>query len=476
MDSGNHVFDPGTSDRINAAQTRSDDAKTEVTLRELFAVRRGRLLLALLVAEFGGAVQSIAYSSVLPITARDLHGTALFGATLGAGTFTTILVLAVGPAPFARFSPRQLLLWATVLYLVGTAMCVVAPAMVVVLLGVVVRGLAGGMLAGLGLSTLGGLFEGEARVRAYGLFALAWLLPSVAGPVVNTGVTVAGGWRAALAWPAALVLLGRLLIGRDIDLVPWSRSQAVRPSPVHIVVLLAGLLIAGAAGPIGGGWGVALLVLGCVAAAAATIALLDWQIGPDVTRRRRAVLMFLISLAFFGGGGIESLAAIDGLGYGVVAGSAAVGAGLLAWSLTGLRPSLLNRWTDSPERWGIVLVGIGLACGLVANLVLAGATALGVLVAGWSLAGTGMGFAYPYISSGAVADLARDRLYPVASAVELAETSGTAIAAFVGGGTYSVARSMSVPPAVSLGWSFGLLLAVAAAGLWVAVGGKARIA
>ncbi|MGI9091904.1 MAG: hypothetical protein ACR2FF_00335 [Mycobacteriales bacterium] len=458
------------------SQTRSDDATTEVTLRELFAGRRGRLLIALLVAEFGAAVQSIAYSSVLPITARELHGTALFGATLGAGTFTTILVLAIGPAPFARFSPRQLLLWATVLYVVGAGMCVAAPAMVVVLLGVVVRGLAGGMLAGFGLSALGGLFEGEARVRVYGLFALVWLLPSLAGPVVNAAVTVAGGWRAALAWPAALVLLGRLLIGRDIDVVPWSRSQAVRPSPVRIVLLLAGLLIAGTAGAVGGGLGVALLALGCAAAAAATIVLLDRQIGPDVARRRYAILMFLLSLAFFGGGGIESLAAIVGLGYGVVAGSIAVGAGLVAWSLTGLRPSLLNRWTDSPEGWGIVLVGVGLACGLVAALVLAGITALGVLVAGWFLAGIGMGFAYPRISSGMVADLDPSRLYPVANAVEFAETSGTALAAFVGGGTYSVARSMSVDPAVSIGWSFGLLLAVAAAGLCVATRAKATTA
>lgn len=458
------------------AQTEAGDSTSPVQLREVFAGRRGRLLMALLVAEFGAAVQSIAYSSVLPIAARSLHGTALFGATLAAGSFATILVLAIGPAPLARFSPRQLLLSATLLYVVGTVMCVTAPAMIVITLGVVVRGLAGGLLAGFGLSALGGLFEGEARVRVYGLFALVWLLPSLAGPVVNAAVAVAGGWRAAFAWPAALVLVGRVLIGRDIDVVPWSRSRAARPSPLRIAVLLAGLLIAGLAGAVGGRAGIGLLLAGCAAAAAATIVLLRRQIGPERARLARALQLFLLSLAFFGGGGIESLAAIDGLGYGVVAGSVAVGAGLVGWSLTGLRPDLLNRWTDVPERWGMGLVGIGLAAGLTAVLAPSPRTALVVLVGGWLLAGIGMGFAYARISSAAVANLESDRLFPVASAVEFAEISGAALAALVGGGTYSVARSLSLDPRASVAWGFALLLGGAVTALVVAMRNEAAAA
>lgn len=457
------------------AQKEAGDSTSPVQLRDLFVGRRGRLLIALLVAEFGAAVQSIAYSSVLPIAAHSLHGTALFGATLAAGSFTMILVLAIGPAPLARFSPRQLLLSATLIYMVGAVMCVTAPAMIVITLGVVVRGLAGGLLAGFGLATLGGLFEGEARVRVYGLFALVWLLPSLAGPVVNAVVAVAGGWRAAFAWPAALVLVGRVLIGRDIDIVPWSRSRAVRPSPLRIAVLLAGLLIAGLAGAVGGPVGIGLLLVGCATAAAATIVLLRQQIGPERARLARAIQLFLLSLAFFGGGGIESLAAIDGLGYGVVAGSVAVGAGLVGWSLTGLRPDLLNRWTDVPERWGMGLVGIGLAAGLTAVLAPSPSTALGVLVGGWLLGGIGMGFAYARISSTAVANLESERLFPVATAVEFAETSGTAFAALVGGGTYSVARSLSLDSRASLAWGFALLLAVAVTALVVAMRKEAAV-
>lgn len=76
-------------------------------MRSLFAGPRGRLLTARLLSEFGAAVQSIAYSSVLPVAANQLHGADLYGLTLGAGSFTTILVLAIGPAPWRRLSPLR---------------------------------------------------------------------------------------------------------------------------------------------------------------------------------------------------------------------------------------------------------------------------------------------------------------------------------------------------------------------------------
>jgi hypothetical protein len=40
----------------------------------VFAGRRGRLRAGSLLAEFAGAVGVIAYSSVLPLASRDLHG------------------------------------------------------------------------------------------------------------------------------------------------------------------------------------------------------------------------------------------------------------------------------------------------------------------------------------------------------------------------------------------------------------------
>lgn len=193
------------------------------SLGAIFAGRRGRLLTALLVTEFGAAVQSIAYSTVLPIASRALGGSALYGATLAAGSFAMIFVLATGPGPFGRLSSGQMLLVGAVMYVAGVLLAATAVSMAYVLAGAVVRGLAAGLLAGFGLTAIGALFEDAVRPRVFGLFALVWLLPSLAGPVLNALVAVAAGWRWAMAWPAAVVLIGRMLIARDSALIPWRR-------------------------------------------------------------------------------------------------------------------------------------------------------------------------------------------------------------------------------------------------------------
>jgi hypothetical protein len=83
------------------------DTTVDTSLRVVFRGRRGRLLAALLLAEFGAAVQSAAYSTVLPIASRELDGSALYGATLAAGALTTIAVLAAGPRVFGALSPAR---------------------------------------------------------------------------------------------------------------------------------------------------------------------------------------------------------------------------------------------------------------------------------------------------------------------------------------------------------------------------------
>jgi MFS family permease len=444
------------------------------SVRVLFAGRRGRLLIALLFTEFGGAVQSVAYSSVLPIAAADLHGASLYGATLAAGSFATILVLAMGPAPFARLRPAALLGTATALYVVGSALSVSAVTMSMLLVGAIVRGIAGGMLAGFGLSILGGLFHDKERARVYGLFAMMWLLPSTVGPALNAAVTIAWGWRAALAWPAILVVVGRALIGRHIALVTWQRSSAARPSLLWAIALLGGLVVGTLAVVPKGGVGIAMLAGGCLLALTASRRILRAQVGEERARLRKVVLLHLLCLCYFGGAGIVSLAAITGLGYGIVAGSVAVGAGLVGWSLTGFKPELADRYVRTPQRLGLVLVTLGLVAAILTQTAVGGTAALLVLVCGWFAAGTGMGIAYPKFSASAMDDLPPDRLLPVATAVSFSETSATAIAGFVGGGAYSLGRALGLSPSTALTWGFALLAGFGIAALALLAGSWRR--
>jgi len=273
------------------------DPAASVSLRDVLQGRRGGFLLALLFAEFGAAMQGIAYSTVLPVVAADLDGFGLFGATLAAGSVAAVLMLSVTAPLLARVRPGTVLLVATLLYVAGVAVSALAPSMVWVLAGTVVRGVAAGLLGGFGMGAIGALFDERERPRVFGLFAFVWILPSVLGPAVNALLTEALGWRWALAWPAAVVLLARALMGRYVSAVPWERRrEALRPL---VGILVAAALTAAASGSAlsgAGGW--ALFVVGGVAAAIGTLVFL-WR-GAAPAGRMPLIAFAAVCAVYFG--------------------------------------------------------------------------------------------------------------------------------------------------------------------------------
>jgi MFS family permease len=434
-------------------------AATDTSLRAVFAGRRGRLLAALLLAEFAAAVQGIAYSTVLPLASRDLDGSRLYGATLAAGSLVSVLVLAAGAGLTARFGPRRTLLLATLLYLGGVALSATAPAMGWLLAGSAVRGLAGGLLAAFGLSAIGGLFDDDLRPRVLALFTLVWLLPSLAGPAVNAAVAVWAGWRWAMAWPAVVVVVARLLVGRDAALVPWQTGR--RPVALGSgLAVVAGLVLASLA-TTAGHWGIPLLVAGALLACGAGVRVFDRATGGDRRRTRTLVVFSGLTLAFFAGDGLVPLAVVEGLDRGVVAGAVALGAGLVAWSLTGVRPWPAGRGPD-PAVLGLCLLTVALVAAVLTQTgLLPRDAALAVLVAGWAVAGLGIGLAYPRLSSGAFDSLTADQIAPVATAVAFAETAAVVLGSLLGAGVYSLATSTGAADRPAVGAGFALAAAIA---------------
>lgn len=263
--------------------------------------------------------------------------------------------------------------------------------------------------------------------------------------------------------PAVLVVIGRILISRNLALVPWQRSTATRPSTTWTVTLLAGLVLAALATRPDGFVGIALLAGGCTAAAGTTLRILRLQLEVEPRRFGGTVLLFLLCLSFFGGSGIASLAVISGLGFGVVSAAAVVGAGVLAWALTGFVAHRLNRLVSQPQVLGTSLVAAGLLAAFVTQVASGGAAALALLVVGFFAMGVGMGLAYTRISASTMDGLPPEHLFAVATALEFAELSGTAIGSFVSGGTYALARSLHASATTALTWAFGLLAAIAVA-------------
>ncbi|GIJ49039.1 hypothetical protein Val02_59250 [Virgisporangium aliadipatigenens] len=427
-------------------------------MRAVFAGRRGRLLVGLLAAEFGSAVQGVAYATVLPVTARELDGTELYGATLAAGSLVTILVLSTGSGLTGRLSPQRMLLLGTVLHTLGVLVVATAGSMEVVLAGTVVRGIAAGLLASFGLTAVGALFEDELRARVLGLFAVVWLLPSLLGPVLNAALTVAFGWRWAMAWPALVVVVARILVGRYAADVPWQREEK-RVDVHNGPLVLAGLVAMSVAPVLPLVWGLPLLIGGGATAVAFSVRILRPAARHEAHRLRTVLGLFGLCLAYFGGNALIALVVVEALHFGVVASSVAVGASFTAWSLTGLRlagGSLTAAARGTAVVFGslVVLGGMFLAgaLGLVAPPVV-----FGVTVVVWTVAGFGMGVGYAVLSARAFDDLPPEGAAPVATGVAFAELAGSALGALLVG-TYALARVAGAGPPAAAAWSWPLII------------------
>lgn len=417
---------PDVCDRRYGCRVTTD----QVPLRVVLSGRRGAFLVALLVAEFGAAMQGIAYSTVLPIVAADLDGFALFGATLAAGSVAAVLMLSFAPPILGRVRPSIVLLTATALYVIGAGLAVFAPDMGWVLAGTIVRGLAAGLLGGFGMGAIGALFDASERPRVFGLFALVWLLPSLVGPGLNALVAETIGWRWALAWPAILILVARGMMGAYVGAVPWTASRPPLRAAAGIAV--AACLSFGAWGSATPGiLGLTALGLGIGVGGLGIGLFLRRSSSP---RLFRILLAFTaLCAAFFGLYELLAAAIVSGLGAPLPVAAAAVMAGLVAWSVAGLRPRPAAR----PDRVvaGAVLVAVSVAAAAMAIAGAGDLLAIILLIVAAGVAGLGMGWAYPLLSSEPFeTDAPASDVGPL---IAFGETAGTAWAVLLGGGALS---------------------------------------
>jgi MFS family permease len=427
-------------------------------LREVFAGQRGRLLSGLLLAEFAAAVQIVAYSTVLPLASHELHGESLYGATLASGSIAAILILALGPRLTERLSLGGALIVATVLYLIGVALAAVAPTMAFVFVGSIVQGAASGIIASFSLTAIGSLFSDGARRRVIGLFSFMWILPSILGPIVNSVLAESVGWRWAMAWPAVVVIVSRLLVGRYTRIIPKQEKTAASFGFSLVGLLLVGFALSSWAPYAPQILIVPATIVGMLLAMVACLLVIGRLVGPGRGRILTAVALLAVTLSFFGGEGIVPLSAVELAHTGVIGASVTYGAGAVAWSVMGLRSGRARVFGLPAAPIGVIGIAVGILIELAASLSPAGDGVAVAMVIGWAIAGIGMGLAYPIVTSRPLDDLAATSVAAVATGVAFAETAGAALGTLLGGGTFSSGTALGFAPSQVIPFAFGLLV------------------
>lgn len=370
-------------------------------LRELFAGARGRLLAALLLAEFAASVTGLSYSAVLPVAAAELSGLEFYGAAVTATGIVGIAFLGFGAYLYGRIGAQAQLLISTIVLVAGVVMSATATTMWVLVGGLALRGVAAGLMGGLGMGVISEVYpDAKQRERVFGLYAIMWIAPALVGPAINGVLLVAWGWRATMVWPAVLVLIARGLMAGSLRVVGWQRP-AIAPKvrgPWAFVAIAAGLAAAQVYVASATVWGVAA---GVVLMIVVLVVPFRHALVLTVPAERRAQagswVLALVCGSYFGINAFVPLLSAEYIDASGVVGAVLVSLGPLTWGLisaTGWGAHVSERGAYRLAAIVFPVAAALVALGAMLHAGVGHAVGLGIVTV---LIGAAMGIVYPKV-------------------------------------------------------------------------------
>ena len=364
------------------------------------------------------AVEAFAVTTVLPGAMADLEAENWYSLAFAATISTSLVGMVVGGNWSDRSGPRAPLAVGGGLFLLGLALCVAAPGAATFIAGRLLQGVGGGIVSVVLYVLIARIIPAPARPAMFGLLTTAWLVPSMAGPVVAGALAQLLTWRAVFAMilvgsGAALLVLVRVARDGGGAAEPSGRAGASASAGAiigrtgRLSLLAAGVLVLLHLGAQSGGLRALLLV----GAGLVALALVARTLLPAGTLQLRGAAQRLVALR--AGFGVSSavpdvyltLYLQSERGLSPTAAGLALAVGALGWAggsfVQTRRPS-----TPADHRLLIVLAAPLVAAAPVGALLLAtGLAPVPVVVLTALLKGLGMGIASARVAT-ATLDLA----------------------------------------------------------------------
>ncbi|MFP3463188.1 MFS transporter [Arthrobacter globiformis] len=392
---------------------------------------------------FLAAFESLAVTTVMPVVSRELGGAGLYALAF-AGPLATGVIGMVGAGNWSdRRGPVGPLLASVAVFALGLLVAGTAGTMWAVVAGRLVQGLGGGAMTVALYVVVARVYPAVLHPRIFAAFSAAWVIPSLVGPFAAGLVAQLASWHwvflgvVVLVIPALAMLLPALrgvrsgnangngsvdASGPPAAPVPWAPGRLAWAALAALAVL--GLNLSSglpAAGPL-------------LAGAAVVIALL--AVRPLVPRgtltARRGLpsvilIRGLVAAGFFGAEVYLPYLLVERYAFSPTFAGLTLTGGALAWAAASGVQSRLGGRLGSP-----VAVRIGSVMVLLAIALALATTALGwppaVAIAGWVLAGGGMGLAYPRLSVMTLALSTPDTEGFNSSAMSISDSLGGALA------------------------------------------------
>lgn len=189
--------------------------------------------------------------SLLPSAVAEIGGHRYYAWVTTVYLVASVAAATTVSATLARVGPRSAYLAALTVFAAGSVLCAVAPTMELLLLGRMVQGAAGGLLAGLGYAVINAALPRALWTRASALVSAMWGVGTLLGPAAGGLFAQFASWRWAFGALVILAVAMTVLVPLALPGRSEASSTTVIRIPVRSLVLLgtAALLVSVAAIP-----------------------------------------------------------------------------------------------------------------------------------------------------------------------------------------------------------------------------------
>ncbi|WP_308929619.1 MFS transporter [Arthrobacter sp. SLBN-112] len=389
---------------------------------------------------FLAAFESLAVTTIMPLVSRELNGGSLYALAF-AGPLATGVIGMVGAGNWSDRRGPALPLYASVaLFVAGLLVAGTSVSMPMLVTGRLVQGFGGGALTVALYVLVARFYPGTLHPRIFAAFSAAWVVPSLVGPFAAGVVAQVFSWHWVFLGVVGLVIPALAMIvpvlrgldapgsndGPEERVPPWAPGRLGWAALAALAVL--GLNLSADVSIPAFPPAKALLAVAAVVLALAAVR----PLVPAGTLRARRGLPSVIlarglaSASFFGAEVYLPYLLIDQYGFPPTLAGVTLTGGALAWA--GAAAVQGRMGPRLPHRRA---VRVGSLMVLVAIL-LALATAglhwpAAVAIAGWVLAGGGMGLLYPRLSVMTLALSSKENEGFNSSAMSIADSLGGAL-------------------------------------------------